>query len=279
MNHLINFFRKYSLTCSCIFFLGILFSCRKIQYAKIAPPPYPENYNLPSNQEALPAYDSSNYGIYKGVIINSGGGTATIKINLYNNSNQPYALLYENSQVTDSMIRYQEDSALGNIQNPLIPEKAVIPQNDSFYYTFFTSYLPNGGIYVVPFSVRAYGLEAAMYPTYGGFYCLAAMLKETSVKQVFCYEGIYTGIDSGKISFVVTSDTILAIKASTKDPEFFPLFSAPVTNKTFTLYQYDDVAGITTAFIGSVQGDSCTGTWYRGDDPNTIYTFSARRTL
>jgi hypothetical protein len=89
--------------------LLIFFSCQKDKLQPVAH--FPREYELTNTPEGLSIFDFSNYGIYKGVVINSQDSSATFKLNLYNASNTPYALFYLNGLVQDSLIRYSKDNS------------------------------------------------------------------------------------------------------------------------------------------------------------------------
>jgi len=253
-----------------------LLSCHK--NAEPTLPPFNTEYELQNRAEALAAYDAANYGIYKGVVINAQDSTATFKFNLYNNSRQPYALFYRNRKVQDSLIRYVKD----NTGYLLIPQKAdttTIPFNSSFYFTYFSSYSIGHGTALVGFNVSANGTAYHMDTQLYGNATLNAVLKETSNNQVLCFEGTYNGADSGRIAFVMSTDSIVAIRASVWNPQFFKVATAHVSGNAFTLRQEEDASGNAFIFNGTVQNNSCTGTWTKSSAPSVVNQFKAVRTL
>lgn len=241
-------------------------------------PAFSTEYQLPDRPEAMAAYDNSNYGIYKGVVINAQDSTATYKFNLYNYSAQPYALLYTGDKVQDSLVRYQKDNN-GYILLPQKADTTRVPLNGPFYYTYFSSYNIGHSLSLVGFNVSAFGNGYQMSTQLYGNSTLNAILKEKSNNQVFCYEGSYNGSDSGRIAFVMSTDSIVAIRASVWSPQFFKLATAHVTNGSFTLLQPDDVSGNTFTFTGTVQNNTCLGTWTKSSIPSVVNQFKAVRTL
>jgi hypothetical protein len=244
----------------------------------IASPPFNKEYGLQGSPEAVAAYDGSNYGVYKGVVINAQDSTATLKINLYNNSRQPYALLYTNQKLQDSLVRYKKDD-IGYMRVPQVADTTTIPFNSTFYSTYFSSYWVGHGTALVGFNVSAYGNGYLLDTRLNANACLNAMLKEKSNIQVYCYEGSYRGSDSGRIAFVMSTDSIVAIRASVWNGQFFKLVTAHVNSGSFVLNQVDDVSGNTFIFNGTVQNNVCTGTWTKSSAPTVVNSFKAVRTL
>ena len=74
-------------------FAGICFTGCTPKDHPTPPAPFNPDYTLTNQPEADAANDLSNYGIYKGVVINAQDSTATFKFNLYNRADQPYALM------------------------------------------------------------------------------------------------------------------------------------------------------------------------------------------
>jgi hypothetical protein len=241
-------------------------------------PPFNREYELQSHPEAIAAYDGSNYGIYKGVVINAQDSTATLKFNVYNNSRQPCALFYTNHKLQDSLIRYQHDNN-GYILIPQIPDTSTIPYNSTFYYCYFSSYSVGHGTALAGFNVSAYGNSYVLDTRLNANACLNAILKERSSNQVYCYEGSYSGSDSGRIAFAMSTDSIVAIRASVWNPQFFKPVTAHVSNGSFVLHQFDDGSGNTFIFSGNVQNNTCTGTWTKSSAPTVVNPFRAVRTL
>jgi hypothetical protein len=241
-------------------------------------PPFNREYELQRSPEAIAAYDGSNYGIYKGVVINAEDSSATLQVNLYNNSRQPYVLFYTNHKLQDSLLRYKKDNS-GYMLIPQVADSSTIPVNSSFYSTYFSSYSIGHGTALVGFNVSAFGKNYVLDARLNANACLNAMLKEKSNNQVNCYEGSYSGSDSGRIAFVMSTDSIVAIRASVWNPQFFKLVTAHVSNGSFALNQVDDVSGNTFLFIGNVQNNVCAGTWTKSSAPTVVNSFKAMRTL
>lgn len=258
-----------------IIILLLFFSCQKDKTQPVAP--FPRPYELTNTPEGLSIFDVSNYGIYKGVVINSQDSSATFKINLYNASNSPYTLFYLNGTVQDSLIRYSKDNS-GLMAFPQKVDTGMIPLNASFYSTYFSSYRIGFGP-IVGFNTTANGISYNMETQLYSNQTLNAVLKEKSGNQVYCFEGSYSGLDSGRIAFAISSDSIVGIRASIWNPQFFKIMTANVSNNSFTITQLDDISGNTFIFTGRIENNKCLGTWTKSSNSGIINNFTTNRTL
>jgi hypothetical protein len=243
-------------------------------------------YVLPTASQASPSYDNSSYGIYKGVTINAQDSAATFALHISNDGKLVYGLEYMNAVLRDSLIRYVVDSATMYIRQPLQPDSSVVPAGRRLY-TIFQSYNPFKANATIQFGVEADGSAPVTTVSLNANQTLNAVMKERSDKQVYCYEGSYTGsaavpsagVDSGRIAFVATSDSLIVIQASITSPQFFPAARAAITNNQFNIVATDGLGNVNFIFTGSISGNSCMGTWVRGNYPNSTGTFTAHRTL
>lgn len=256
-------------------FLSVLFSCGKDKTETVVA--LPRQYELNNQPEALPAYDQANYGIYKGVVINAGDSTATFKFNLYNGSSEPYALFYAHGMLQDSLVRYVKNN-FGLMAFPQVKDNETITLNASFYATYFSSYRIGFGP-IAGFNTNADGTSYLMETQLYNNQTLNALLKEKSSGQVHCFEGSYSGLDSGRIAFAVAPDSIIGIRASIWNPQFFKLMTAKVSNNNFTIMHYDDIGGNEFIFTGRIENNQCSGTWIKSSNPGVVNNFAARRTL
>jgi hypothetical protein len=240
-------------------------------------PVFPMEYAIPSRPSAMAAHNNDSYGIYKGVSISAAANSATIQFNLYNDHPEPYALLYRDGKIVDSLVRYQVDS-YGNFVFPYRRETAPVPFNTTFNGAHFASYRDGIGA-AAWLSTIGSGTAPNMGVNMDVNATLDAVLKEKSDKQVFCFEGAYSGADSGRIAFVVRSDSVLAIRSSIWNPQFFKIMKAAINNNQFKLAQFDDIGGNDFEFLGTVQNDRCTGSWTKNAGPAGTNVFLARRTL
>lgn len=264
--------KKFTLIIAILYSLS---SCNKS--GEDQAPGFNSEYQLKSSPDALPRNDGSNYGVYKGVTISALGTSAAIKFDIYNTGSQPYALFYRDNKIADSLIRYFTDN-VGNLARPVQKDTSRILLNGPFYSAQFFSY--NNGIGPQAWlAIQPYGLTDNMGVRYDGNYTLNAMLKESSTKQVYCFEGAFSGTDSGRIAFAVSRDSVVAIRSSLWHGEFFSRMSAPVINNQFEMNQVDNVYGITHIFRGKIEDKRCSGTWISVSDSSVTNTFSSSRTL
>jgi hypothetical protein len=240
-------------------------------------PVFPREYAIPAKPSAIPTHNNDSYGIYKGVSISAAANSVTIQFNLYNNHPEPYALIYRDSKIVDSLVRYQVDNN-GNFVFPFKRETTPVSFNTPFNGAQFASYR-NGIGAAAWLSTIGNGTAPNMGVNMDANATLDAVLKEKSDQQVFCFEGSYSGTDSGRIAFVVRTDSVLAIRSSVWNPQFFKIMKAAVVNNHFTLELFDDIGGNTFDFSGTVQPDRCSGTWIKNASPSGINIFLARRTL
>lgn len=255
--------------------LLIFFSCQKDKLQSSAP--FPRKYELINSAEGLSIFDLSNYGIYKGVVINSQDSSATFKLNLYNASNEPYSLFYSSGNLQDSLIRYSKDNS-GLMVFPQKIDTARIPLNAAFYSTYFSSYRIGFGP-IVGFNTTAHAISYTIETQLYNNQTLNAVLKEKSNNQVYCFEGSYSGLDGGRVAFAISSDSIIGIRASIWNPQFFKIMTANVSNNSFTINQFDDISGNTFIFTGRIESNKCFGTWTKSSNLSIINDFTTKRTL
>lgn len=234
-------------------------------------------YTMPNSPEALAEYDTSLYGIYKTAFINMEGVTGTMKINYYNKSQEPYIVWYEKGKVKDSFLRYV--LAVNNDTWPEYPAKqdyTVVPRADSFLVTHFFDYSAHPQI-PQDFSVMAHGVRPMMGIYINGDYSRYWVLKETSTRQVYSFEGSCSGQYAGSVAMLITQDSVFLTSIGGIDC----VKSGGITGGTFSLID-DAHSGQTVTVKGKIQGDSCVGTLRQVSsyDATVItQTFQAKRTL
>lgn len=245
-------------------------------------------YTLPAGPAANASYDVSSKGIYKGVTINAQDSSASFQINIANNGQTINCLQYMDSVLRDSMVRYKIDPQAGLLLFPLQRDSSAIPASGRFI-AIFDSYRPyDWGNAWVGFNVMSDGSSPLMNVNLNSNQTLDAVLKETSNKQVYCFEGTYEGTyinpsnpsarDFGRVAFAIRSDTGIVILASQASPQFFPASGATVSNGQFTIPIVDGPGGADFVLTGSISGDTCSGTWIR-ENSTATGTFTAHRTL
>lgn len=233
----------------------------------------PRSYALPTAAEAKAQYDNSNYGIYKAVAIAANDSVATFKIDIHNSTGLPFIHYYRNLMLQDSLVRYVQMYVL----NPQF-DTTTVPENADHYSTEFASHVIGKGP-VVGFGVQVHGANPALDVLLFNNSTTRTILKETSTNLIRCFEGTYDGVDCGKIAWLMTSDTLKAVRKSTCNHQFFNDLSGTVTGNSFTITKLDDISGNTFTFNGIVTGNTCNGTWTSSATPSVVNTFSAVRTL
>lgn len=225
--------------------------------------------------EAIAKYDASNFGIYKGVVINAQDSSAAFRININNNRSYSYTSYYKDDLYKDSLIRYK--TGVGGINFPQAVDTSSLAENVQTYAAFASWRIGVGPI--VEFGVQANGSSPVMDVQLNNNATLTALMKEKSNRQVYCFEGSYNGSDSGSIAFVATADSIVMLRASTWNPQFFKNTGAVVSGNNFVLNQQDDISGNNFEFKGTMNLSSFSGTWTKSSAPNVIGHFTVRRTL
>jgi hypothetical protein len=269
----------------------IFFSCSKHHPAQPTEPPLPADigkpYALPSGPEANAAYDNLNYGIYKGITINAQIIPETFTIHLDNDGHSVYALEYSKGLLQDSLVSYVVDSQTQQPRQPYVIDTMPVAAATNYYGVFQSFDLYHGDV-MVDFWVKGDGSE----PFTGIFLDdnsgQSAILKERSGKQVFCFEGTFVGgypvigvgPDTGKISLVLSADTVIATMLSFKMLNGFSPSGGPVTNNSFIINNAAGAGGMNYQITGTVSGDSCSGSWETSppSGPATGH-FTAKRTL
>jgi hypothetical protein len=116
----------------------------------------------------------------------------------------------------------------------------------------------------------------------------SAILKERAGKQVFCFEGTFVGgypvpgvgPDTGRISLILSADTVIATMLSFKLLNGFSPSGGSVSNNSFIINNASGSGGASYQVTGTVSGDSCSGSWVI--DPTlgvATGQFTAKRTL
>lgn len=254
-------------------------------WVPIIPPDFGKPYALPNAPEANPTYDSSNYGIYKGVAINPLDSSAAFKFNIANNGKSVFCLEYMNMVLRDSLIRYKVDPNTHSPLHPLIKDSSVIPLDSTLYAAFDAARQYRGYNASALFAISGNGTPLSMSVTLDDNTSPTVVLKERSFSQVYCFEGTYKGSylyagtrDSGQVAFVLTKDTILGVQLSLTHVLAYPASGATLSNNQFTMRIIDGPSGADFILAGLVAGNTCSGTWTRAGS-SASGTFTAHRTL
>jgi hypothetical protein len=271
--------------------LLILYSCSKHNPAQpqpktpILPSDFGKPYTLPGGPEANALYDNLNYGIYKGITINAQDSAATFSFHLDNDGHSIYTLEYMGGSLRDSLVRLVVDSSTHLAHQPPAQDTSSVNLGADFYGVFESfDYLYYGNALVL-FSAKGDGTSPYLGVTLNDNNSQSAVLKEKSGKQVFCFEGTYVsgypvasvGPDSGRISLVLSADTVIATCLSEKGLGGFSPSGGQVANGNFTIKALD-ISDDYILITGVVTGNTCSGTWLRQPSGATGQ-FSAKRTL
>jgi hypothetical protein len=102
---------------------------------------------------------------------------------------------------------------------------------------------------------------------------MPVITKELSTAQVKAYEGTYAGSDTGTWNFVERSGAIYCVSRSTPNPGNTTTFYGTKTGNDLEMQALG--GGITA--IGTIDGNSCSGTWEESTDVKGTWT--GKRTL
>lgn len=187
------------------------------------------NNNLTDTPTAKAQHDNSNYGIYKGIFVGSSG---IIIINI-NNDNTISALLKVDGVTYDF-------TTTQTIQQNQATTVNFVSGNNSF-----------------TFSVSSNGANPAITDLVINGHPNAAILvvKEMSTALVKCYEGTFSGGDTGIFNAIIYNNIIKALVKNSGNVT--DIASGTVLNNQIN-------AGAVTSgasFNGTVSGNNTSGTW------------------
>ncbi len=179
-----------------IFFICVLsvfvWSCGKdeIQYTPI----YKETFLEKS--EALVNNDTLGLGVYKGVLVGSTSGSITVYLN------NEAGKISANLKLATKTISFSSSQS-----SKITTSKAI----DSLTFT--------SGMHSFKISVKADGTSPKVFDVNLDGYpkCAIYVLKETSTKQVKCYEGNFTGDSNGMLNFVISGTNVKGLFKDDKD--------------------------------------------------------------
>lgn len=223
--------------------IGLLFlSCSKDDNSSSNNPPNP-----PETAQAKAEFDNSNFGFYKGVIVGSSG---VISINIKNDGTISAKLVLDGTT-------YDFTTAGSVTQNEAI--KGLTFKNGNMSFAFDAD--ANGSNPIISnISIEGHPLSRI------------EILKEKSYAIIKCYEGTFSGTDSGVFNAVISNDFLAAL-AKSVDGSIISV-TGKITNNII------DISASNGSIIkGSVSGDTINGTWQANDDPNDNGTWSGKRTL
>jgi hypothetical protein len=193
-------------------------------------------------------FDSSNFGIYKGVIIGSSG---VITINIKNDGNINATLLIDGVSTTYSSV---EEVTL----NQPITNLTFTSNNNTFDVNVSAS---GDDISVVSSNITGH-LDATFN-----------VVKEYATDLVKCYQGTYTGAsDNGVFNIIILDQDLYGLSQSNAFPE---------TDTLFLNGGYIDnvISGTFSGgtFVGTTSGNTISGSWQNTSQESGTWT--GQRTL
>lgn len=204
------------------------------------------NTLLAQTPSAKAQFDNSNYGIYKGVFVGSSG---IIVIN-FNNTSGISAMLIINGVTYN----YTTTQTIQQNQNSIINFV-----NGSSSFTF--SVAANGETPIIT------NVTISGHP-----YASIMVVKETSTSLVKCYEGTYSGGDSGVFNAVIYNNNLKALVKGSDNSNFIA-FGTISNNQIIA----SGIVNTDVKFTGTVTDNTLSGNW-----TNTPYklsgTYTGKRT-
>lgn len=223
-----------------LLFIGIfIVSCSKDDDKVTAP------INLlPTTPTAKAAYDNNNYGIYKGVFVGSSG---TVMVNI-KNDNALNAVLKINGVAT------------------VYTTTETVTEGQATYLTFtngsnsFEFYVNGEGV----------GSEISNINIAGHPNAAVNMLKEMSDALVECFEGTYSGNDTGVFNIAVinwsaTEGEIAGLAHSTPDDQTFWVWGEINSNVVTGEFEGGN-------FTGNRVGNNLAGNWSNSSSESGTWT-------
>lgn len=206
-----------------------LFACQK-SYTTTTPDP-----GLATAPETKAQYNNTSFGVYKGVVVGS-TGTIVFKINNGDNVLKGYL-------------------TIDNTKDTLSTTQTLVAGQAINHVTF------TGRISSMTLSVNADGSNATLsnISITGHNNVTVFIIHENSTKQVFCYEGTYSGNLSGTFNCirvgVSNGDTAYVLAKRVNDTLVVQGFGQVINNST--------TIRLSTPFViqGSFSGNNFNGTW------------------
>lgn len=203
---------------------------------------------LSETPQAKAEFDNSNFGIYKGVFVGSSG---VLSVNIKNDNTISAKLVLD-----------------GTTHNFTTTEN--VTQNQDIVGLTFTS-----GNMSFDFGVHADGSNPIISNIEIEGHTLASIeiIKEESTAIVKCYEGTFSGSDSGVFNVMISNGYIYGLGKSNNDNASGAIFGTVINNAI------NAIAGDVTTISGIVSGDNISGTWLETDNPSHGGTWTGHRTL
>jgi hypothetical protein len=204
-----------------------------------------------TSPETKPQYNNTAFGVYKGILVGSSG---IIKLVINNGDSMVKAYIFLDNITKDTLTCTQKFTNGQAITNARFA----------------------GRISTMNFSVNADGTKPSIVniTIVGHSNISGQIIHETSVQQVYCYEGMYTGSEQGVFNCIRFGSSLIGlVKCSCGD-----IFSGngQITDNAFSAVLGNLSSGAT--FNGSFGGDNCQGTWQNAS-VNGKGEFKGKRTL
>ncbi|WP_309613566.1 hypothetical protein [Flavobacterium sp.] len=185
--------------------------------------------SLTTTPDARTMYDSSNYGIYKGVFV---GSTGTVLVNINNEGGLSATLTINGSTSTYTTTETVTlDSAISGL--------TFTNGSSSFDFS-----VDSGGDNPTVSNITISGHPNATI----------IVLKEFSDSLVKCYVGTFSGDDSGTFNFIIEGNEIEGLGKSSGDDSSIPLSGMLSGNSIAGSFEGG-------TFSGSQNNNNISGTW------------------
>src|SRR5258705_11489851 len=186
-----------------------------------------------------PQYNNTSFGVYKGVVIGS-SGTIFFSINNGDNSAKGYLNIDSKWDTLSTTSTITTGQALINV----------------VFTGRFSSMTLNANADGSHANLTAINITGHSNPT-------IFIIHENSTKQVYCYEGTFSGSSTGILNCARVGenngDTAYVLTRITGDTSLSNGFGQLINNST-TMNLYRDLA-VTFVVQGSFSGNSFSGTW------------------
>lgn len=226
---------------TCFFICIVIIGCSSDSSSDSSP-------SLTNTPTAKAEYDSSNYGIYKGVFI---GSTGNVFINIMNDGNI-------NARLVIDGVTYNFTTTVQVALNQAI-DGLTFTSGDM---SFTVDVSANGD----DISVISSNIPGHLGATFN-------VIKEYSTDLVRCYEGSYTGTDQGTFNMITIDTEVYGLThPNVAESETYFLNGSLEGNAISGSYEGG-------TFIGTLSGNSMSGTWQNQGQEQDQGTWSGHRTL
>lgn len=213
-----------------------IFACKKTQESNNN---NSVNNGSPATVVTMPQYNNTSLGVYKGVVIGS-SGTIFFRINNGDNIARGY-LNIDNKWDTLSTT------------NTITPGQPLINVRFTGKFSSMTMNANADGSHA---NLTAILITGHINPT-------IFIIHENSTKQIYCYEGTFSGSSSGTLNCASVGqnngDTAYVLTRVTGDTSLSNGFGQ-ISNNSASINLYRDLA-ITFVVQGSFSGNNFSGTW------------------